>query len=99
MKSANSPSSILQGSLYDYLHDPKRVVDWKFRIYIASDIARAMQFLHQTVPPIVHRDLKSPNILLTCPEVRFWDLIFRFCVFRTKFCVRNYDYYVIIATL
>eukprot|EP00029_Vermamoeba_vermiformis_P006458 TRINITY_DN2538_c0_g2_i1.p1 TRINITY_DN2538_c0_g2~~TRINITY_DN2538_c0_g2_i1.p1 ORF type:complete len:1060 (+),score=232.58 TRINITY_DN2538_c0_g2_i1:295-3474(+) len=56
------------GSLYDYLHDEKRVVDWKFRIHIASDIARAMQFLHQTVPPIVHRDLKSPNILLTCPE-------------------------------
>ncbi|KAH3743921.1 leucinerich repeat kinase [Pelomyxa schiedti] len=31
---------------------------------IAMDIACAMRFLHDSTPPQIHRDLKSPNILL-----------------------------------
>jgi len=31
---------------------------------IAKDIAKGCAYLHGSVPPIVHRDLKSPNILL-----------------------------------
>ena len=38
---------------------------WPSRISIALDIARGMAFLHGMMPPIVHRDLKSPNILMT----------------------------------
>jgi serine/threonine protein kinase len=31
----------------------------------ALDAAKGMQYLHELDPPIVHRDLKSPNLLVT----------------------------------
>lgn len=37
---------------------------WKLRWRIMSDVARGMQFLHSFVPPIVHRDLRSPNVFV-----------------------------------
>jgi len=37
---------------------------WKLRIKIALDIARGMSYLQSLVPPIVHRDLRSPNIFM-----------------------------------
>ena len=38
---------------------------WTMRFRIALDVARGVEFLHSRSPPIVHRDLKSPNIFLT----------------------------------
>jgi len=32
---------------------------------IALDIAKGMEYLHSQVPPVIHMDLKSPNILLS----------------------------------
>jgi len=52
-----------KGDLYDLLHG-KDSVPWLLRIRIAEDVARAMNYLHSMQPPIVHRDLKSRNILL-----------------------------------
>eukprot|EP00007_Cunea_sp_BSH-02190019_P005553 CAMPEP_0174232408 /NCGR_PEP_ID=MMETSP0417-20130205/2700_1 /TAXON_ID=242541 /ORGANISM="Mayorella sp, Strain BSH-02190019" /LENGTH=2427 /DNA_ID=CAMNT_0015310457 /DNA_START=88 /DNA_END=7371 /DNA_ORIENTATION=+ len=52
------------GNLYDYLHDSKRKVTWPFRLRVAMDVAKGCAFLHATKPAIIHRDLKSPNILL-----------------------------------
>merc|ERR1711988_1069733 len=52
------------GNLYDYIHE-NFPVPWKCRLYIASDIADGVAFLHNLLPPIVHRDLKSPNVVLT----------------------------------
>jgi serine/threonine protein kinase/WD40 repeat protein len=52
------------GNLYDYLHDSKRMVTWPFRLRVAMDVAKGCAFLHATKPAIIHRDLKSPNILL-----------------------------------
>jgi len=34
------------------------------RLKIAKDIAKGCAHLHGSVPPVVHRDLKSPNVLL-----------------------------------
>lgn len=51
------------GSLYTYLHSPQPM-DWGFRGRIALDIAQGLAFLHACTPIILHRDLKSHNILL-----------------------------------
>ncbi|KAI3495800.1 hypothetical protein L1887_38146 [Cichorium endivia] len=41
------------------------VLPWTLRFKICAEIATAVHFLHQTRPqPLVHRDLKSGNILL-----------------------------------
>uniref|UniRef100_A0A6B2KXU7 Protein kinase domain-containing protein n=1 Tax=Arcella intermedia TaxID=1963864 RepID=A0A6B2KXU7_9EUKA len=50
-------------SLYDWLRK-KPVIDWPLRLRIVNDIASAMTYLHTFKPPILHRDLKTPNILL-----------------------------------
>ncbi|XP_052191875.1 receptor-like serine/threonine-protein kinase At2g45590 [Diospyros lotus] len=55
------------GSLQDALLDRKcpELMDWKKRFAIATNIARAIQYLHcSCTPPIVHGDIKPSNVLL-----------------------------------
>ncbi|XP_052183703.1 receptor-like protein kinase HSL1 [Diospyros lotus] len=54
------------GSLGDFLHSNKSgLLDWPTRYKIAMDAAEGLSYLHHDcVPPIVHRDVKSNNILL-----------------------------------
>lgn len=54
------------GSLGDLLHSSKAgLLDWPTRSKIAVDAAEGLSYLHHDcVPPIVHRDVKSNNILL-----------------------------------
>ena len=40
------------------------VLDDRRKLLMALDIARGMNYLHSCRPPIVHRDLKSPNLLV-----------------------------------
>jgi serine/threonine protein kinase len=40
------------------------VEDWSLRMKVATDIARGLLYLHELEPPFVHRDIKTPNILL-----------------------------------
>jgi len=65
------------GSLNTWLHDPESVQDmtasdwsssslsWKTRLQIALDVANGLHYIHKhTTPSVVHKDIKSSNILL-----------------------------------
>lgn len=56
------------GSLADALHSHRKggvLLGWPERMRIALDAAEGLSYLHHDcVPPIVHRDVKSSNILL-----------------------------------
>eukprot|EP01130_Rhizamoeba_saxonica_P015439 TRINITY_DN6924_c0_g1_i2.p1 TRINITY_DN6924_c0_g1~~TRINITY_DN6924_c0_g1_i2.p1 ORF type:complete len:466 (+),score=106.76 TRINITY_DN6924_c0_g1_i2:1345-2742(+) len=55
------------GDLYGYVHNAGPVTNansMKEREKYALDVAQGMMFLHSTNPPIIHRDLKTPNILM-----------------------------------
>ncbi|KAB2087164.1 hypothetical protein ES319_A04G084200v1 [Gossypium barbadense] len=55
-----------RGSLFRLLHKPgvREVLDERRRLSMAYDVAKGMNYLHRHNPPIVHRDLKSPNLLV-----------------------------------
>ena len=51
-------------SLFARLHGESQALDRRHTVDLALEIAEAMAFLHSRTPPIVHRDLKSHNVLL-----------------------------------
>ncbi|XP_057957871.1 probable serine/threonine-protein kinase SIS8 [Malania oleifera] len=53
-----------RGSLYRLLHRTHIQLDEKRRMRMALDVAKGMNYLHTSHPTIVHRDLKSPNLLV-----------------------------------
>lgn len=54
------------GSLASLLYgQEERSLSWDERLQIALDISHGIEYLHEgAVPPVIHRDLKSANILL-----------------------------------
>eukprot|EP01018_Ginkgo_biloba_P013202 Gb_00780 [translate_table: standard] len=55
------------GNLYQLLHEinPPPVLNWEVRYRIALGIAHGLAYLHHDcVPQIIHRDIKSANILM-----------------------------------
>ena len=61
---------IHRGSLFKLLHRPQpeaikaALVEHRRRIRFCIDVAKGMHYLHTCIPIIVHRDLKSPNLLV-----------------------------------
>ncbi|KAL1359198.1 hypothetical protein HN51_004486 [Arachis hypogaea] len=57
------------GSVWDWLHGrtlkEKGILDWDARFRIAVGLAHGLEYLHHDcVPKIIHRDIKTSNILL-----------------------------------
>ncbi len=59
------------GSLFELLKKARRgdrraqaELTWSKRLDMLRDVAAGMVFLHSRRPPVVHGDLRSPNLLL-----------------------------------
>jgi len=53
------------GSLFDLVHnDLELELEWWQQLKMCQDIAKGMHYLHAFKPQIIHRDLKSLNLLL-----------------------------------
>ena len=59
---------ITNGTLFDHIHNKfsqYSSLSWRMRLKIAAEAARAIAYLHSsTSMPIIHRDIKTTNILL-----------------------------------
>ncbi|KAH9618912.1 hypothetical protein KSS87_008436 [Heliosperma pusillum] len=54
-----------KGSLDKLIYSEDDPLTWDDRLQIALDISNGIEYLHEgAVPPVLHRDLKSANILL-----------------------------------
>ncbi|KIJ30172.1 hypothetical protein M422DRAFT_89563, partial [Sphaerobolus stellatus SS14] len=54
---------IENGNLRHYIYDKTKTFPWRLRLSFATDIARALAYLHAR--KCLHRDLKGENLLLT----------------------------------
>lgn len=59
------------GDLNKYIHNKENPLEDYLALKIALDISSGLVFLHSHKPPIVFRDLKSPNVLLSFVDSTF----------------------------
>lgn len=57
------------------------------RLNMALDAAKGMNYLHTSDPPVIHRDLKSPNLLVD----KHWRVKVRPQVLHFSICICNFD--------
>ena len=56
------------GSLFSVLMNKNMKLDFKKKINFCIDAAKGMNYLHSLNPPVIHRDLKTANLLVD----KFW---------------------------
>jgi serine/threonine protein kinase len=73
----DQPSFVLEwcpgGSLHSLMQRPDEVIGWERFFVFVRDITNAVSTLHNWKPPIVHRDLKSQNLLVTNSGLKVCD--------------------------
>ncbi|KAM5575481.1 serine/threonine-protein kinase-like protein [Rosa sericea] len=52
------------GTLHDLLHSRPGPPGWTRRVRLSLHVAKAVQALHSSNPPVIHRDIKSSNVLI-----------------------------------
>eukprot|EP01088_Endostelium_zonatum_P017233 TRINITY_DN4987_c0_g1_i1.p1 TRINITY_DN4987_c0_g1~~TRINITY_DN4987_c0_g1_i1.p1 ORF type:complete len:377 (-),score=80.15 TRINITY_DN4987_c0_g1_i1:92-1222(-) len=57
-------TELLPGSMFDLLHDKNVMLDINLQKKLILDTALGMNYMHLFKPPILHRDLKPPNLLV-----------------------------------
>jgi serine/threonine protein kinase len=72
-----------RGSLRDVLNKTEGKIDWKLKIRLCIDAAKGMEYLHNCKPPLIHRDIKSSNLLIDkkwrCKVAgKLFDILLRF---------------------
>jgi serine/threonine protein kinase len=67
-----------KGSLYNFLHKQKGVFKLPSLIKVAIDVSKGMTYLHQN--NIIHRDLKTANLLMDENEVRAFPELTCICL-------------------
>ena len=65
------------GSLREALDCKQPVLTWRQRLSIALGAARGLAYLHEeAVPALIHRDIKSSNVLIDGDRLGFLDSAF-----------------------
>ena len=76
------------GSLYDYLHKNRNVLNLSELLKFAIHVCKGMAYLHHN--DIIHRDLKTANLLMDTNNVRikpysgFTFKMVEFCLFSAR---------------
>ena len=83
------------GSLETVLKEESKELSWTLRVKMGWDASRALAYLHHTFfPPLIHRDLKSSNLLVnsldynsltTIKVFSYFTLFHSFLLFFTLF--------------
>jgi len=72
-----------KGSLYNFLHKQNGVFKLPSLIKVAIDVSKGMNYLHQN--NIIHRDLKTANLLMDENEVRAFPELAYTCLYSSMF--------------
>ena len=70
----NIVMELMDGNLRDFIKHQNYRMQQKDIVSIALDVAKGLSYLHQHNPPILHRDLKTDNILLKRGTAKIGDL-------------------------